>query len=112
MSNHPSDPSQSSSSPSREAIERRAFELWEQSGRPEGHSEEHWHQAERELCNNGETTAPVEKNTEGTTASAEKEAGKSSAGFENSWQGGSAAQQEGASEAPAARSSNPKARRR
>jgi hypothetical protein len=30
-------------------IRRRAYELWEQHGRSEGHEAEFWHQAEREL---------------------------------------------------------------
>ena len=32
-----------------EIIERRALELWEQRGRPEGYDREFWLQAEREL---------------------------------------------------------------
>jgi hypothetical protein len=32
-----------------EQIRQRAFELWEQRGRPEGHDAEFWAQAEREL---------------------------------------------------------------
>ena len=30
-------------------IELRAYTLWEQAGRPHGHSEEHWAQAEAEI---------------------------------------------------------------
>ncbi len=74
-------------SPTREAIERRAYELWDQSGRADGRAEEHWFQAERELNGN---TAPVEK-----------AAAETSEGFENSWQGGSAAAQQGARNAAA-----------
>ena len=31
-------------------IERRAYEIWERNGRPEGREEEHWRQAEQELA--------------------------------------------------------------
>ena len=34
---------------SREEIERRARELWEEEGRPEGRAEDHWRRAEQEL---------------------------------------------------------------
>jgi hypothetical protein len=32
-----------------ERIRRRAHEIWEQAGRPEGHEEEHWAQALQEI---------------------------------------------------------------
>jgi Protein of unknown function (DUF2934) len=32
-----------------ERIERRAYELWESEGRPEGRAQVHWHQAELEV---------------------------------------------------------------
>ena len=32
-----------------EAIRRRAYELWEHAGRPDGRSDEFWHAARREL---------------------------------------------------------------
>ena len=32
-----------------EQVRRRAFELWEEHGRPEGYDEEFWLQAERQL---------------------------------------------------------------
>ena len=32
-----------------ERIRQRAFEIWEQAGRPEGEHERHWHQATREI---------------------------------------------------------------
>jgi hypothetical protein len=38
------------STPSHDEIQRRALELWEQRGRPEGHDAEFWTQAERELA--------------------------------------------------------------
>ena len=34
---------------SEDRIARRAYEIWERSGRPEGQSEQHWQQAEEEL---------------------------------------------------------------
>ena len=35
-------------------IVRRAYELWEQAGKPEGKDQEFYHQAERELTNAAE----------------------------------------------------------
>ncbi|HEY0549307.1 MAG TPA: DUF2934 domain-containing protein [Verrucomicrobiae bacterium] len=35
---------------SREQIAQRAYEIWEQTGRPDGQSAEHWFQAEAELA--------------------------------------------------------------
>jgi hypothetical protein len=32
-----------------EAIRRRAYELWEAEGRPQGHERDHWLQAELEI---------------------------------------------------------------
>ncbi len=37
------------SQPSCQDVSRRAFEIWERSGRPHGHDVENWLQAEREL---------------------------------------------------------------
>ena len=34
----------------RDRIERRAYELWERDGRPEGRDKEHWQQAEQEIA--------------------------------------------------------------
>lgn len=34
---------------SNEKIAARAYEIWQASGRPHGHDQEHWLQAEREL---------------------------------------------------------------
>lgn len=34
-------------------IGKRAYELWEENGRPEGRQDEFWHQAEQELRNKG-----------------------------------------------------------
>ena len=48
--------------PTREQIAARAFEIWEQEGRPSGHETEHWLRAERELAHansrSPERTAP------------------------------------------------------
>ena len=35
--------------PTEEQIRKRAFELWEQAGKPEGRDDEFWYQAQREL---------------------------------------------------------------
>jgi hypothetical protein len=35
--------------PTEEQIRKRAFELWERAGKPEGREDEFWHQAQREL---------------------------------------------------------------
>ena len=35
--------------PTREQIIQRAYELWEQAGKPDGRDEEFYHQAEKEL---------------------------------------------------------------
>jgi hypothetical protein len=37
--------------PSEEEIRKRAHELWEQAGKPEGREDEFWHLAEQELRN-------------------------------------------------------------
>jgi hypothetical protein len=37
------------SSETQDQVRQRAYELWEQHGRAEGHEAEFWHQAEREL---------------------------------------------------------------
>ncbi|HEU4385165.1 MAG TPA: DUF2934 domain-containing protein [Anaeromyxobacteraceae bacterium] len=33
----------------REKIAERAYQIWQENGRPEGQAEDHWFQAEREL---------------------------------------------------------------
>ncbi|HTL67416.1 MAG TPA: DUF2934 domain-containing protein [Lacunisphaera sp.] len=35
--------------PSPEEISARAYQIWEQSGRPDGHDTDHWLEAERQL---------------------------------------------------------------
>ena len=37
-----------------EAIRKRAYEIWERNGRPEGRRDEHWQQAEAELAAAGD----------------------------------------------------------
>ena len=37
--------------PSEEEIRKRAHQLWEQNGKPEGREDEFWHLAEQELRN-------------------------------------------------------------
>jgi hypothetical protein len=36
--------------PRDQEIERRAYEIWERNGRPEGREQEHWQQAEQEIA--------------------------------------------------------------
>ncbi|ABD86785.1 DUF2934 domain-containing protein [Rhodopseudomonas palustris] len=38
-----------------EDIKRRAHELWEMAGRPEGREDEFWHKAEQQVRGEGET---------------------------------------------------------
>jgi hypothetical protein len=45
--------------PDHEEIARRARELWEQEGRPEGRHQEHWRQAEQELGGLPSEAAPM-----------------------------------------------------
>jgi hypothetical protein len=42
-------------------IRRRAYELWEQAGCPEGRNEEFWHAARAEIEGEGAGNAPVEE---------------------------------------------------
>jgi hypothetical protein len=39
--------------PTDDQIRERAYQLWEQVGRPEGRADEFWHAAERELVDEG-----------------------------------------------------------
>jgi hypothetical protein len=41
------------SSPHFEDVSRRAYEIWEKNGRPDGNEQEHWYVAERELMQTG-----------------------------------------------------------
>lgn len=45
----PPPPARSAGELPSERIAARAYEIWQASGRPEGHDQEHWFQAEREL---------------------------------------------------------------
>jgi hypothetical protein len=40
-----------------EEIQTRAYQLWEEAGRPEGRDQEFWHQAERELTEKTQSLA-------------------------------------------------------
>lgn len=42
-------------------IARRAFEIWERNGRPEGRDQEHWDQAEKELRQQTAKSTPAER---------------------------------------------------
>jgi hypothetical protein len=44
-------------------IVRRAYQLWEQAGKPEGRDEEFYHEAERQLKNEEEPTESAKKET-------------------------------------------------
>jgi hypothetical protein len=48
-SNIPRKGEQMSRTPSRDEIEKRAYEIYEEHGHEDGHSEEHWFAAEQEL---------------------------------------------------------------
>jgi hypothetical protein len=45
--------------PSREQIIHRAYQLWEQAGKPDGRDDEFYHQAERDL-RNGDKSSPLQ----------------------------------------------------
>jgi hypothetical protein len=66
--------SATSSSPSADAISRRAYELWEQDGRPDGADLRHWLQAEKELGgaeqSNGQSNGQASRATRSTQNSA------------------------------------------
>jgi hypothetical protein len=57
----------------REKVTQRAFEIWEQAGRPEGQDLDHWLMAEAEL------TAPPKKAAAPRKAAAEKKPVKAKA---------------------------------
>jgi hypothetical protein len=42
-------PPATGSAPPPEKVAARAYEIWQQAGRPDGQHEAHWYQAEREL---------------------------------------------------------------
>jgi hypothetical protein len=37
-------------------VRRRAYEIWEREGRPDGHDQEYWHRARRDIENEAQTT--------------------------------------------------------
>ena len=47
-----------------ERIRRRAYEIWEEEGRPKGRQLEHWHRAERELAGEDATSEESEEDIE------------------------------------------------
>lgn len=50
--------------PTKEQVTRRAYQLWELAGKPEGRDQEFYHQAERELAGQAsEITADEEQKT-------------------------------------------------
>ena len=51
--------------PTEQEIKRRAYEIWERHGRPEGKEDEFWQQAEQELRNE-DKSSPI--STPGTRA--------------------------------------------
>jgi hypothetical protein len=51
--------------PTHEEILARAHDIWEQSGRPEGHAMEHWLRAEQELRKEREQADELEYGTRG-----------------------------------------------
>ena len=52
-------------------VSRRAYELWENEGRPEGSDLRHWLQAEQELRNNPSSARELEQNGLSSNTSAE-----------------------------------------
>lgn len=67
----------------RDAVSRRAYELWEKEGGGHGKHEEHWHQANREIGEQGreqeteQATGPSTAAPDGTTMGEAGEAGAS-----------------------------------
>ena len=53
-------------------IARRAFEIWERNGRPEGRDQEHWDQAEKEVSEQM-TRKPAQRNSGSPPAAPETE---------------------------------------
>jgi hypothetical protein len=45
--------------PTKEQVIHRAYELWEQAGKPEGRDDEFYHQAERELQEAGDSSKEI-----------------------------------------------------
>src|SRR4051812_44434814 len=51
-----------SQSPDADQVSRRAYEIWENEGRPDGNDLRHWLQAEQELQRGTQTSEPREAN--------------------------------------------------
>ena len=51
-----------------ENISKRAYELWEQAGKPEGQQTEHWLQAEREAQQKEESRGGQRRTTQNASA--------------------------------------------
>jgi hypothetical protein len=67
----------SNSITSADSISRRAYELWENEGRPEGNDLRHWLQAERELAGSSgfSSASPMTDTSRGTDSSAPRNTG-------------------------------------
>jgi hypothetical protein len=51
-------------------IRNRAYEIWEREGRPHGRDREHWHQARREIDDEGRASAGGKDDPAGRSAAA------------------------------------------
>ena len=73
-------------------VRQRAYELWEQHGRREGHEAEFWHQAERELkakraaATRAEASAPIRHTIGVVPDPTDLERSDNKAGEGSSWQ--------------------------
>jgi hypothetical protein len=63
-----------SMSDTQDRVRQRAYELWEQHGRSEGHEAEFWHQAERELKGEA-SSSDISKGVSANAASARSGSG-------------------------------------
>ena len=61
-------------------IRKRAHQLWEEAGRPNGSDVEHWLQAEKELLLNSAAAAPLTDAAKTKTATSAPKATKKSSG--------------------------------
>lgn len=53
-----------------ERVMQRAYEIWEQEGRPEGRQEEHWRRAEEEISRHGNGPKEQDRGAAPTTSDA------------------------------------------
>lgn len=96
----------STSSPvSADAVSRRAYELWEQEGRPEGGDLRHWLQAEKELGSNSssDSAQPFGQSDFSTTRSVDAAKNTDTRPLQGT-RAGAAAKKNGMSTAPFERS--------